>query len=52
MKALRSITGLGMIDVKQIMDNAPSTIKEMAPRAEALEAKDLLTMAGATVELK
>ena len=51
-KAVRSITGLGLKEAKEMVDGAPSTIKEAAPKAEAEEAKKALEEAGATVELK
>ena len=51
-KAVRSITGLGLKEAKGLVDGAPSTIKEAAPKAEADEAKKALEEAGATVELK
>ncbi len=51
-KAVREATGLGLKEAKELVDGAPSTIKEAmsADDAEALKAK--LTEAGATVELK
>ena len=51
-KAVRGITGLGLKEAKELVDNAPSTLKEAAPKAEAEEAKKVLEEAGATVELK
>ena len=51
-KAVRSITGLGLKEAKEMVDSAPSTIKEAAPKAEAEEAKKALEEAGASVELK
>ena len=51
-KAVRAITGLGLKEAKEMVDSAPSTIKETAPKAEAEEAKKQLEEAGATVELK
>ncbi|MGI9292605.1 MAG: 50S ribosomal protein L7/L12 [Pseudomonadales bacterium] len=51
-KAVRAITGLGLKEAKELVDGAPSTIKEAAPKAEAEEAKKQLEEAGATVELK
>ncbi|MFK8021890.1 MAG: 50S ribosomal protein L7/L12 [Pseudomonadales bacterium] len=51
-KAVRGITGLGLKEAKELVDGAPSTIKEAAPKAEAEEAKKTLEEAGATVELK
>ena len=49
---MRAITGLGLKEAKEMVDSAPSTIKEAAPKAEAEEAKKALEEAGASVELK
>ena len=51
-KAVRGITGLVLKEAKEMVDGAPSTIKEAAPKAEAEEAKKALEEAGASVELK
>ena len=51
-KAVRGITGLGLKEAKELVDGAPSTLKEAAPKAEAEEAKKALEEAGASVELK
>ena len=51
-KAVRGITGLGLKEAKELVDGAPSTIKEAASKGEADEAKKALEEAGATVELK
>ena len=51
-KAVRAITGLGLKEAKELVDSAPSTIKEAAPKADAEEAKKQLEEAGATVDLK
>lgn len=51
-KAVRAITGLGLKEAKGMVDGAPVTIKEAAPKAEAEEAKKQLEEAGASVELK
>ena len=51
-KAVRTITGLGLKEAKEMVDGAPSTLKEAAPKAEADEAKKALEEAGASVELK
>ena len=51
-KAVRGITGLGLKEAKELVDGAPSTMKEAAPKAEAEEAKKALEEAGASVELK
>ncbi|MBT7225896.1 MAG: ribosomal protein L7/L12, partial [Gammaproteobacteria bacterium] len=39
-------------EAKELVDSAPSTIKEAAPKGDADEAKKALEEAGATVELK
>jgi len=51
-KAVRVITGLGLKEAKDMVDGAPSTIKEAASKDDAEEAKKQLEEAGATVELK
>ena len=51
-KAVRSITGLGLKEATDSVEGAPSTIKEGASKAEAEEAKKQLEEAGASVELK
>ena len=51
-KAVRGITGLGLKEAKDMVDGAPSTIKEAASKDDAEEAKKQLEEAGATVELK
>lgn len=51
-KAVRAITGLGLKEAKEMVEGAPSTIKEGAAKAEAEEVKKQLEEAGASVELK
>lgn len=51
-KAVRTITGLGLKEAKDLVDGAPSPIKEGASKEEAEEAKKALEEAGASVELK
>jgi large subunit ribosomal protein L7/L12 len=51
-KAVRSLTGLGLKEAKDMVDGAPATIKESASKADADDAKKQLEEAGATVELK
>ena len=51
-KAVRSITGLGLKEAKDLVDSAPSPIKEGAQKGEAEEFKKQLEEAGAQVELK
>ena len=51
-KAVRTITGLGLKEAKDAVEGAPSPIKEGASKDEAEEIKKQLEEAGATVELK
>ena len=51
-KAVRTITGLGLKDAKALVDGAPSTIKEGLAKAEAQEYFKQLEEAGAKAELK
>ena len=51
-KEVRGITGLGLKEAKELVDSAPSPIKEGVPKEEADEVKSKLEGAGATVELK
>ena len=51
-KAVRAITGLGLKEAKELVDGAPSTIKEGASKDDAEAAKKQLEEAGATAELK
>ncbi|MEC7910674.1 MAG: 50S ribosomal protein L7/L12 [Pseudomonadota bacterium] len=51
-KAVRTITGLGLKDAKALVDEAPSTLKEGVAKAEAEEHAKMLEEAGAKVELK
>ena len=51
-KAVRSITGLGLKDAKDIVEGAPKSLKESVSKEEADEMKNQLEEAGASVELK
>ena len=51
-KVVREITGLGLKEAKDLVDNAPKTLKEGASKADADEMKKKLEEAGAKVELK
>lgn len=51
-KVVRELTGLGLIDAKNMVDAAPKAIKEKVKEEEAKEIAKKLTDAGATVELK
>ena len=51
-KAVRSITGLGLKEAKDLVESAPSPLKEAVSKEEADEVKKKLEEAGATVEVK
>ena len=51
-KVVREITGLGLKEAKELVDNAPKAVKEAASKAEAEEIKAKLEEVGATVVLK
>ena len=51
-KVVREATGLGLKEAKDLVDNAPKTIKEAASKAEAEEIKTKLEAEGAKVTLK
>ena len=51
-KEVRAITGLGLKEAKDLVDGAPKTVKEGAPKEEAEALKAKLEAAGAKVELK
>jgi large subunit ribosomal protein L7/L12 len=51
-KVVRSLTGLGLKEAKDLVDGAPSAIKEGVSKADAEAAVKELEEAGATVELK
>lgn len=51
-KAVRTITGLGLKEAKDLVESAPAPIKEGAAKGEAEDAQKALEEAGATVELK
>jgi large subunit ribosomal protein L7/L12 len=51
-KAIRAITGLGLKEAKEMVEGAPSTVKEAASKDEAEDLKKQLEEAGAKVELK
>ncbi len=51
-KAVRAITGLGLKEAKDMVEGAPSTVKEGASKADADKIKKDLEDAGAKVELK
>ena len=51
-KEVRTITGLGLKEAKDLVEGAPKPVKEGVAKAEAEEIKAKLEEAGATVELK
>lgn len=51
-KEVRAITGLGLKEAKDMVDGAPSTVKEQVSKDEAASIKAQLEGAGAEVELK
>ena len=51
-KEVRTITGLGLKEAKDLVEGAPKDVKEDASKDEAAEIKEKLEAAGATVELK
>jgi large subunit ribosomal protein L7/L12 len=51
-KAVRAITGLGLKEAKDMVESAPTPVKEGASKDEAEEMKKQLEEAGGTVELK
>jgi large subunit ribosomal protein L7/L12 len=51
-KVVRELTGLGLKEAKELVDGAPSTVKEGASKQEGEEMKAKLEDVGANVELK
>jgi large subunit ribosomal protein L7/L12 len=51
-KVVRAVTGLGLKEAKDLVDNAPNAVKEGIPREEADSIKAQLEEAGAEVEVK
>ncbi|HOB70266.1 MAG TPA: 50S ribosomal protein L7/L12 [bacterium] len=51
-KEVRALTGLGLKEAKDLVDNAPGTVKESIPKAEAESIKEKLVAAGAEIEIK
>ena len=51
-KAVRTITGLGLKEAKDLVESAPAAVKEGASKAEADDIQKQLEEAGASVELK
>jgi large subunit ribosomal protein L7/L12 len=51
-KVVRAITGLGLKEAKELVDKAPSPVKEGIPKEEAENIKGQLEAEGASVEIK
>jgi len=51
-KVIREITGLGLKEAKDLVEGAPSTVKEAASKADAEKFRKQLEETGATVEVK
>jgi large subunit ribosomal protein L7/L12 len=51
-KVVRAMTGLGLKEAKDLVEGAPSTVKEAVAKAEAEDMKKQLEEAGASVEVK
>jgi large subunit ribosomal protein L7/L12 len=51
-KVIRAITGLGLKEAKELVEGAPSTVKEAVSKADAENFKKQLEEAGAVVEVK
>ena len=51
-KVVREVTGLGLKEAKELVDNAPKTLKEGVSKAEAEEIKAKLEAEGAEVSMK
>lgn len=51
-KVVRAVTGLGLKEAKEMVEGAPSTVKEAAAKDEAEDIKKQLEEAGAAAELK
>ncbi len=51
-KAVRAITGLGLKEAKDMVEGAPTTVKEAASKEESEDIKKQLEEAGAAVEIK
>jgi len=51
-KEIRSITGLGLKESKDLVEGAPKTVKDGVSKDEAAKLKEVLEKAGATVEIK
>ena len=52
LEVIRAVTGLGLKEAKDLVEGAPSTVKEAVSKAEAEDVKKQLVEAGATVDIK
>ena len=52
LKVVRSLTGLGLIEAKKLVESAPKVLKEAISKEDAEDIKDKLETAGATVVIK
>jgi large subunit ribosomal protein L7/L12 len=52
LKIVRTLTGLGLKEAKELVESAPKVIKEAMPKSDAEEAKTQIETAGGKVELK
>jgi|TARA_B100000768_G_scaffold130709_1_gene121368 large subunit ribosomal protein L7/L12 len=52
LKIVRTLTGLGLKEAKELVESAPKVIKEAMPKSDAEEAKAQIETAGGKVELK
>lgn len=51
-KEVRTLTGLGLKEAKDLVEGAPKTLKEGVSKDEAAKIKDVLVKAGAKVDIK
>ena len=51
-KVVRTLTGLGLKEAKDLVEGAPSTVKEAVSKADAADIKKQLEEAGASVDIK
>ncbi|GAB4074373.1 50S ribosomal protein L7/L12 [Barrientosiimonas marina] len=51
-KAVREVTGLGLKEAKEVVDNTPKAVKEGTSKDDAEDIKSQLEEAGATIEIK
>ena len=51
-KAVREVTTLGLREAKELVESAPARVKEAVPRDEADKVREVLTAAGATVNVE